>query len=84
MVACHLVGQSSIPHNVFDFAELRLINERNCKMNLCSHILAKILKNGKNFEKLKINEIQLKSDETAQLLNKPYVNEVTLSVHNPP
>ena len=27
--------------------------------------------------------VQLKSDETAQLLNKPYVNEVTLTGQNP-
>ena len=28
--------------------------------------------------KLTENDIQIKSDETARLLNKPYVNEVTL------
>ena len=29
-------------------------------------------------------KIQLKSDETAQLLNKPYVNDVTLTGQNSP
>ena len=31
-----------------------------------------------------ISNIQLKSDQTKRLLNKPYVNEVTLTGQNPP
>ena len=33
---------------------------------------------------VKRKEIQIKSDQTERLLNKPYVNEVTLTGQNPP
>ena len=31
-----------------------------------------------------LSAVQLKSDQTERLLNKPYVNEVTLTGQNPP
>ena len=43
------------------------------------------LKNGHTLKLRKsvfYNDLQLKSDETAQLLNKPYVNEVHLTWQN--
>ena len=38
----------------------------------------------KTFFYFKFGKIQLKSDKTAQLLNKPYVNEVALARQYPP